>query len=437
MNDNSEQQKVLTVSEITKSIKRTLEGRADFNAIWVKGEIFNLTLHSSGHIYFSLRDDDAVIAAVFFRSANRNLDFKLKEGISVLVLGNITVYEKRGSYQINVSMMKPEGVGDLQKRIELLKLKLVKEGLFDPAKKRPIPFLPRRLGVATSPTGAAVRDIIKVALRRYPNMEIVIAPAIVQGADAPVSIARAIEELNRPEYGVDCIIAGRGGGSFEDLMPFNEEIVVRAFFDSRVPIISAVGHQIDHPLCDDAADLAAPTPSAAAELAVPEKKELKEELEYYRLRINTAMASIMERLDTRIANVTRLRIFRDPYEIVNRAEQLLADMSARILMCLREKVAENRRRLLIIPDIRLLIKNRLDNKLHSFVMALKALEQLSPLGVLQRGYAVPLDETGAVVRSVRDVDVGEFLKVLMQDGSLECSVDRIKPGGYHGKEKRG
>ncbi len=182
-----------------------------------------------------------MISAVFFRHANRNLDFKPQEGMTVHALGSITVYEKRGSYQINVTMLRPEGVGDLQQRIELLKQKLMKEGVFDPARKRPIPFLPRRLGIATSPTGAAVRDIIKVALRRYPNIEIVIAPAVVQGDEAPVSIARAIEELNRPEYRIDCIIAGRGGGSFEDLMPFNEEIVVRAFYNSRVPIISAVG----------------------------------------------------------------------------------------------------------------------------------------------------------------------------------------------------
>ncbi len=184
------QQKVYSVSEITRNIKRALEGRAEFNNLWVKGEIFNLTMHSSGHIYFSLRDDDAVISAVFFKYANRNLDFKLKEGMNVLVLGNITVYEKRGSYQINVSMLRQEGIGDLQRRIELLKQKLMKEGVFDPGRKRPIPFLPRRLGVATSPTGAAVRDIIKVALRRYPNIQIVIAPAIVQGDGAPVSVGR-------------------------------------------------------------------------------------------------------------------------------------------------------------------------------------------------------------------------------------------------------
>jgi exodeoxyribonuclease VII large subunit len=437
MANDSIQQKVYSVAEITRNIKRVLEGRPDFNNIWIKGEIFNLTFHSSGHIYFSLRDDDAVITAVFFRHANRSLDFKPREGMTVHALGSITVYEKRGSYQINVSLLRPEGVGDLQRRIELLKQKLAKEGVFDPERKRPIPFLPRRLGIATSPTGAAVRDIIKVALRRFPNIQLVIAPAVVQGADAPVSIARAIEELNRPEHGIDCIIAGRGGGSFEDLMPFNEEIVVRAFYTSRVPIISAVGHQVDHPLCDDAADLAAPTPSAAAELAVPEKTELVEELDYYRLRINNSMQSLLGRLGDRIAGVTRLRIFRDPYEIVNRKEMQLADLGGRMLIALKDTVASHKNALQLLPDLRLLTGKLLTDRKHAFLMAVRALEQLSPLAVLQRGYAIALDEAEAVVRSIANTGIGRLISVILSDGSLKCSVNSIQPGGYDGKEKDG
>ncbi len=435
MTNDSIQQKVFSVSEITRSIKRVLEGRPDLNNIWIKGEIFNLTFHSSGHIYFNLRDDDAVITAVFFRHANRSLDFKPREGMTAHALGSITVYEKRGSYQLNVSMLRPEGVGDLQRRIELLKQKLMKEGVFDPARKRPIPFLPHRLGIATSPTGAAVRDIIKVALRRYPNIQMVIAPAVVQGADAPVSIARAIEELNRPEHGIDCIIAGRGGGSFEDLMPFNEEIVVRAFYNSRVPIISAVGHQVDHPLCDDAADLAAPTPSAAAEMAVPEKKELSDELDYYGLRINNSIQSLLGRLGDRIAGVSRLRIFRDPYEIVNRKEMLLADLSNQMLISLKDTVSSNKSTLQRVPDIGMLIRKLLTDRKHAFVLGVQALEQLSPLGVLRRGYAIAQDEAGAVIRSVADTAVGCPISVILTDGSLKCAVNSIHTGGYDGKEK--
>ncbi len=437
MNDTLSPQKVYTVSDLTRTIKRTLEGKPELSALWVKGEIFNLTMHSSGHIYFSLRDDDAVISAVFFRYANKNLDFKLKEGMNVLALGSITVYERRGSYQINVSMLRPEGVGDLQKRIELLKQKLLKEGVFDPARRRPLPFFPRRLGIATSPTGAAVRDIIKVALRRYPNIEIVIAPAIVQGLDAPVSIVRAIEELNRPEYGIDCIIAGRGGGSFEDLMPFNEEIVVRAFYNSRVPIISAVGHQVDHPLCDDAADLAAPTPSAAAELAVPLKKDLEGEIEYLHIRATNGMASLLREITMRIDAVRARRVFSDPFEIVNMREQMLADMNHQMLSSLKELVARNTNRLLSIPDIRMIIRNALAHKKNSYLMALKALEQLSPLGVLRRGYAIAMGADEAIIRSVADTGTGDLIRVLLPDGSLACSVNSIHPGGDHGKEKNG
>ncbi len=437
MNDNSTRQKVYTVAELTRSIKRTLEGRADFNNLWVKGEIFNLTVHSSGHIYFSLRDNDAVISAVFFRHANRNLTFKMREGMNILALGSITVYEKRGGYQINVAMVKQEGLGELQKRIEMLKQKLAAEGVFSPERKRPIPFLPRRLGIATSPTGAAVQDIIKVALRRYPTIEIIIAPAVVQGVDAPVSIVRAIEELNRPEYRIDCIIAGRGGGSFEDLMPFNEEPVVRAFYTSRVPIISAVGHQIDHPLCDDAADMFAPTPSAAAELAVPVKADLEGEVEYLAIRASNAVGSLLRDLNTRVEGIRSRRIFRDPFEIVNRKEQLLGDMLNRMLSSLKDRVSSGRSRLLSIPDIRMIIKNLVNTRKHSYIMALKAMEQLSPMAVLQRGYAIAMDEDNRVMRSVDDTGVDSQIRLLLSDGTLRCRVNSIERGGSDGKEKNG
>jgi len=336
-----------------------------------------------------------------------------------------------------VAMVKQEGLGELQKRIEMLKQKLAAEGVFSPERKRPIPFLPRRLGIATSPTGAAVQDIIKVALRRYPTIEIIIAPAVVQGVDAPVSIVRAIEELNRPEYRIDCIIAGRGGGSFEDLMPFNEEPVVRAFYTSRVPIISAVGHQIDHPLCDDAADMFAPTPSAAAELAVPVKADLEGEVEYLAIRASNAVGSLLRDLNTRVEGIRSRRIFRDPFEIVNRKEQLLGDMLNRMLSSLKDRVSSGRSRLLSIPDIRMIIKNLVNTRKHSYIMALKAMEQLSPMAVLQRGYAIAMDEDNRVMRSVDDTGVDSQIRLLLSDGTLRCRVNSIERGGSDGKEKNG
>lgn len=437
MNENEQRPKVYTISQITRGIKRILEGRPELTGVWITGEVFNLTYHSSGHIYFSLRDDDAVINAVFFRHVNKNLDFKLKEGMTVLAQGSITVYEKRGSYQITISAVRPAGLGELQKRIDMLKERLLKEGAFDPARKRPLPLLPRRIGIATSPTGAAVRDIIKVALRRYPTMELVIAPALVQGVDAPVSIARAIEELNRREHRVDCIIAGRGGGSFEDLMAFNEEITVRAFLNSRVPIISAVGHQVDHPLSDDAADAAAPTPSAAAEIAVPEKTELAAEVDYYEMRGQRAVMILMESLSTRLGSITERRIFRDPYEIINRKELELLDLQNALGANLKETVSSSNRRLLLIPDIRFLMGTILRGMRHRHDMAMGALEQLSPRAVLKRGYAIPLDENEKVVRGVVATRPGARINLIMNDGSIRCGVETVHPGGCHGEEKTG
>ncbi len=436
MDRASQNERFYTVTEITKTLKSAIENSEEFNRIWIKGEIYNLTLHSSGHIYFSLKDDNAVISAVFFRSHNARLSFKLEEGMSVLAFGSLTVFEKRGSYQVNVYQLRPEGIGELQKRIEQLKKKLSEEGVFDTARKRPLPFLPRRLGIVTSPTGAAVRDIVKVALRRFPNIEIVIAPVQVQGNGAVGSIVRGIMELNRPELGIDVIIAGRGGGSFEDLMAFNEEPVVRAFYESRVPIISAVGHQIDHPLSDDAADLAAPTPSAAAEVAVPQRLELEDEINYMTLRINNAVASFLRESAMRVDAAAGRPVFRDPMTIVDERSELVADMLSEIAESLRRGVSEWRQRLLSVPGIRLLTEAIVNGKKHRFGLAVGALEKMSPLAVIRRGYAVALDEKKRAIRSVGDVDPGDPFTLVLKDGRLGCAV-RTKEGGEYFGEKKG
>ncbi len=426
--------RIYSVSEITRDIRKTLEGTPEFNQIWVKGEVFNLTYHSSGHIYFTLKDDNAVISAVFFKYANKKLSFKLEEGMSVIAFGSITVFEKRGSYQINVLLVKPDGIGELQKRIEQLKAKLSEEGIFDPDRKRELPLLPRRLGVVTSPTGAAIRDIIKVALRRFGNLEIIIAPANVQGEDAPVSIARAVEEINRKEWGVDVIIAGRGGGSFEDLMPFNDEAVVRAFYNSRVPIISAVGHQIDHPLSDDAADAAAPTPSAAAEMAVPVKKELSDEIVYLYLRISNSLQSLFRDRKTRLSGVASRRVFRDPMVLVSNRELVLADQESRMLMVMKDRIHRSRNYVRDIPDLKLQVKDMMKNRRHRFSMALGALEKLSPVSILKRGYSMTLDSSGKIVKSVEDTAPGEMISVRQVNGTLDCEVISARKEDFIGKK---
>ncbi len=428
------EEKVYSVSEISRLIKHTLENNPLMNGLWIKGEISNLTYHSSGHIYFTLKDENAVISSVFFRYASRNLDFKLEEGMSILALGSLSVFEKRGSYQFIVTMVRKEGIGELLQRIEKLKKKLLDEGIFNTAHKKKLPFLPKRLGVVTSPTGAAFRDIVKVALRRHPNLEIVLSPAKVQGGDAALSIVRGIEELNRAEWEIDVIICGRGGGSFEDLMPFSEESVVRAIYNSRIPVISAVGHQIDHPLSDDAADYAAPTPSAAAEIAVPVIKDLMDEIDYLYMRSLNSILSRFKDLRTKVDGIMSLRIFRNPREIMNIKELFLADMESRIISGLKDLVSSYRNRLLMVPDIRKLIKSILVDKNGRFNLAVTTLEKISPLGVLKRGYAIVTDMQGRVIKSIRGVNPGAGIDLAFQDGSMNCTVNTIHAEVRFGKE---
>lgn len=430
-----ESEKVFSISEITKAIKRTLETRAEFNNIWVRGEIYNLTFHSSGHIYFTLKDEGAILSAVFFRYANKNCSFKLKEGMSIFACGSITVFEKRGSYQINISQVRQDGLGELQARIIELKQKLLREGIFDAEQKKELPLIPMRIGIVTSPTGAALRDIVKVALRRYPNIEIVIAPALVQGDRASESIVAAIKELNKPEYRIDVIIAGRGGGSFEDLMPFNEETVVRAFYHSRVPIVSAVGHQIDHPLCDESADHAVPTPSAAAEIVVPLKQDLVEEIEYYYIRMHNAVDRTLTQMRTIFAGIMTQRSFRDPFEIILYREMALSDLQNRLMQRFLEKLVYFRDKFYSIADISLLLDAFVKDKKHRLLMAMTSLEQLSPLGVMRRGYAMVLHGEDVLVRHTNEASVGEMIKVLISDGTFHCIIESIQEGNYFGKKE--
>ena len=427
--------KVYTISEISRIIKSTLESSPNLTSVWIKGELSNVTYHSSGHIYFTLKDEGAVMSAVFFKYANRSLAFRLEEGQSILAFGGINVFEKRGNYNFIVTQVKLEGIGELQKRIDQLKKKLLAEGIFDPRRKKKLPALPRRIGVITSPTGAAIRDILKVALRRFPNLEVIVAPAKVQGDDAAATIARGIEELNRPEWRIDLIIAGRGGGSFEDLMPFNEEAVIRAIAASRVPVISAVGHQIDHPLSDDAADVAAPTPSAAAEMAIPVRDELEDYITYLNGRSYNALTSRMRELNLKIESLQKHRYFREPREILYSRELVLSDLEKRLISAMKERIVERRNSLLRIPDMVRLIRNNRKEKEHRFTLAIQNLEALSPLAVLRRGYAIGRDERNRIIKSTEDVEAGEKIRLYLHDGRLNCLIQSKEKGEYLGKKE--
>lgn len=396
-------EKILSVTELTKSIKLLLED--NFPRIWVEGEISNYINHSSGHRYFTLKDEGAQIKCVIWRSTGRNLAFEPQNGIKVKAMGQVTVYEKSGQYQLIVSKIQPAGIGELELAFQKLKAKLDQEGLFDQKYKQPLPQYPERIGLVTSPTGAAVRDIINVITRRAPWVEIVLRPALVQGEGAAEDIAQAIREFN--DFGdVDLLIVGRGGGSLEDLWPFNEEVTARAIFESKLPVISAVGHQIDFSISDFVADLRAPTPSAAAELAVPDGVELKAYFrDIYRQLYRTQLDYVVELKDELYGIVKRYGL-RKPMAIVNTRLQRLDELD------------------LSFKRTAVHMTERFQNRLK---MVEAKLEAASPKNIMQRGYAyITQADTGATLKSFTEVAVGDIVDVRLFKGGFKAGVSSVR-----------
>lgn len=385
-----------TVSQINNYIKKILDNNKILNNVWVKGEISNFKRHSSGHIYLTLKDEGGVLKSVIFRSAAQLLAFSPSDGMKVMARGRVSVYEAGGAYQLYIEEMIPDGVGELYIAYEKLKKQLDAEGLFSEEFKKPIPKFPSAVGVATATTGAAVRDIINVITRRCPMTKIIIYPTQVQGAGAAQSAVRAIEYFNR-EKNVDTIIAGRGGGSIEDLWAFNEEITARAIFASEIPVISAVGHETDFTIADFAADLRAPTPSAAAEIAVPSSAELGNLIQNQKARISEAVLKQLEHRKLRLASLK----LKSPVERIQENSQRLDHISKRMEQSFRLKTEEKKRVLGIITG---------------------KIDAMSPLKVLSRGYAIPLEEDGSVIRNASDMESGKEFTLKMTDGSCECIV---------------
>src|SRR5881392_2308050 len=385
--------KVLTVTELTRSIRGTLETK--FGAIWVQGEVSNYKLHPSGHQYFTLKDARAQIACVIFRNAMPPLRIPLADGAQVQVYGTVTVFEARGQYQLNVQILQPRGVGLLQAKFEALKRKLEAEGLFAPERKRPLPKFPRRIGIVTSPTGAAIRDMLNVLRRRAPWLQILINPVRVQGTGAAQEIAVAIPELvlpNKAFASVDLIVVTRGGGSIEDLWEFNEEIVARAIFHSTVPIVSAVGHEIDFTICDFVADLRAPTPSAAAELIVPDIIDLQRRIDgcarALARQLLNRVRDAQQRLDHARETLQRCLAHKiDSYKrgLLHITAALQARSPARELMLRRNRFADLHRRLVASPG------RLLENARHRFRHIEDILRVLGPDATLRRGYSITRD----------------------------------------------
>ena len=388
--------RIATVSQINGYIKKILDKNIILNNVWVKGELSNFKRHYSGHIYTTLKDEGGVLKAVMFRGAASSLVFMPQDGMKVLARGRVGVYENGGVYQLYIEEMIPDGVGELYIAYEQLKAKLQAEGLFDEGHKKPIPRFPSTVGVITAPTGAAVRDIINVITRRYPLAEIVLYPAQVQGTGAAESVAAGIKYFNDTN-GADTIIAGRGGGSIEDLWAFNEEIVARAIFDSHIPIISAVGHETDFTIADFVADLRAPTPSAAAEIAVPSVLELSGSINMQLSRLTQAQITRLKNLNLRL-NSLKLKT---PQEIINDNSQRLDNLTHRLASNFKLILMQKKKAL-----------GEQSGKLNA----------LSPLNTLSRGYAIPVKPDGAVVRSCVEVSPGDEFTLKLRDGDIECIV---------------
>lgn len=390
---------VFSVSQITSLIKEILE--TSFRTITIEGEISNWRPSSSGHIYFTLKDNVSQIKAVIFRSAAYKLSFSPKDGDKVRCTGNLTVYAAQGNYQIVVSKMEPAGTGNILQMLEERKQKLAAEGLFDSEKKRPLPLFPQTIGVVTSPTGAAIRDILNIAKRRNPKINIIVLPAIVQGDGAAQTIIRMIEIANFYKL-CDILIVGRGGGSLEDLLPFSEENVVRAVSSSNIPVISAVGHEIDWALCDYAADFRAPTPSAAAEMAIPVLEDIKIELQDYKEDLYNNINRIVKntRLLIKSFNPDSLEIkFRNIQQpLLNRFENAKTNLFENI---------KNK-----IKDYRNIISN-----------SKTILENASPQTILDRGYSMVTDKKGNVIRNENQVSAGDEIKITLAKGKLSASVN--------------
>ena len=390
------QQVIGTVSRVNNYIKRLLDSKSVLSNLWVKGEISNYKRHSSGHIYLTLKDESSVLKAVMFRSAAATLAFMPSDGMKVIARGRVSVYEAGGAYQLYIEEMIPDGVGALYLEYERLKKQLASEGLFDERFKQPIPRYPSRIGVVTAPTGAAVRDIINVATRRYPLAELVIYPALVQGVGAKESIVTAIEYFNE-KNNVDTLIVGRGGGSIEDLWAFNEECVARAIFASKIPVISAVGHETDFTIADYVADLRAPTPSAAAEISVPSSAELARFLDVCRARLHSAAGSRIDNLRLRIKRLEP----RSPEDMINELRQRLDMLTHRAENSYKLGLSERGGRL-----------GSLSGKL----------DALSPLSTLTRGYSIPVSGEGKVLKAKDDFRSGEEFTLRVSDGEVDCKV---------------
>jgi len=402
-----EKTRIYSVWEITHYIKQKLDSDELLRDIYVKGELSNVSQPTSGHVYFTLKDEYAELRCVMFRDRNALLKFTLEDGMSVIVRGHISVYEKRGKYQLYVEELQESGIGELYRAFEQLKKKLKDEGMFDAAYKKPIPAIPRTIGIITSPTGAAIRDMINITRRRFPHVHILLAPVAVQGEEAAPQIVNAIKLMNRVNselMKVDVLVVGRGGGSIEELWAFNEESVARAIFASEIPVISAVGHETDFTISDFVADRRAATPSEAAELVVPDKRQIEKNLSAFELQLRQNIYKMIEEQRRRLESIEKNVLFRTPTERINQYRQTVDELKRTLIAEVIHRVQLHKKELQALTG---------------------KLDALSPRAILKRGYSICLKEQ-KVVRSVMDITTGDMLRVLFQDGEAISEVKEKK-----------
>ncbi len=436
--------KYYSITALNRAIKNMFDSKPELNRVYIKGEISNFKHHSRGHFYFTLKDENSRIAAVMFASYAKDIKFEPEDGMKVLVSGRVTVYEATGGYQIYVDEMALDGIGNLYLEYEKLKKKLQEEGLFNLEHKKPIPRFPKKIGIITAPTGAAIRDILSTIKRRYPLCETILFPALVQGVGAKESIVKQITLAQ--EFDLDVIICGRGGGSIEDLWAFNEEIVARAIYNSKIPIISAVGHEIDFTIADFVADLRAPTPTGAAEMAVPNIVDLRTLIEQYKIRLNENIKSIISFNQKRIDNIKNAYVIRNPMALYEVKEQKLDTFIERINSYIKQILNDYYLRLSHVKEsyilknplasyevhrerinsirnnLNIIIQNKLNVFNHQYEIIINKLNLLNPLNVLSKGYSLVTDSNGKIIKEAKDLKKDDLISIKMYEGSVKAIV---------------
>lgn len=413
--------KYITVTQLTRYIKYKIDNDVHLNEVFLKGEISNFKAHSRGHFYFTLKDEGSRINAIMFASSTKNIKFVPQDGMKVLVTGKISVFEANGAYQIYVNDMVEDGVGNLYIAYEQLKKKLEMEGLFDINVKKKIPKIPTKIGVITAATGAAIKDIISTIKRRWPLVEVYLFPSLVQGEDAKDDIVRQIKRAQ--EYDLDTLIVGRGGGSIEDLWPFNEEIVARAIYDCRIPVISAVGHEIDFTISDFVADLRAPTPTGAAEMAVPQINDVANYLNQLEIRLNSIIVHKIKNYRQRLTDVSNRSIFRNPVMIYQAKDMLFDSLLERLRHSTLNLINVKEKQLLNLENSYILKSpyQLLDKKANKYLQIVSKLETLSPLLTLKRGYTITKCE-GKVISSMKKLHKEDKIDIEFNDGIVKAKV---------------